>query len=452
MSVRKYCFITGIIILLSGCGKFLDQRPESSLVIPSVLSDLQALLNSELLMNDNVATAGDVAADDYWIPYADWSTFNEEVRGNYLWDVNTPPPMMNWTAPYGKVYTCNLVLESVDKFPLGGLSEGERAKTKGEALFLRSWAFYQLAQIFSMPYAEESAETDQGIPLRATTDVNVEVGRSSVAETYTKIENDLKLAAGLLPTHIPIATRPGKGAAYAVLSRVYLAMGDYQKAGDYADSCLQLHSQLIDYNGLDTNMTGQFPVLNPEVVFHARGAVGLIPLASKGRVSADLYAQYEKGDLRRPHFFKADAAGVLRFHGDYAGQTSGVVFAGITTAELILTRAECLARAGKVQEALKDMDKLLRNRYLPEYYVRFHTSDKEIALDFILNERRKELVFRLGIRWVDIRRLNQDPRRQIILKRTMEGKEYTLPPNDRRFAHLIPFDVVDKGTVNQTIR
>jgi len=62
------------------------------------------------------------------------------------------------------------------------------------------------------------------------------------------------------------------------------------------------------------------------------------------------------------------------------------------------------------------------------------------VLDLVLKERRKELVFR-GLRWTDIRRLNQATP-SIILKRRVNGKEDSLMPGDKRFVLPIPPDVI----------
>jgi hypothetical protein len=76
-------------------------------------------------------------------------------------------------------------------------------------------------------------------------------------------------------------------------------------------------------------------------------------------------------------------------------------------------------------------------RWAKGTFIPFTASSSDDALIQILNERRKELLYR-GLRWTDLRRLNKDPRFAITLKRIINGVSYTLPPNDNRYAWPIP--------------
>src|SRR5690606_34836403 len=124
---------------------------------------------------------------------------------------------------------------------------------KGQALFFRAKNVLAANVIWCPAYDEATASTELGLPLRRSTDFNETSVRSSVKDTYEQIISDLKQAISLLP-NIPISyVRPSKPAAYACLSRTYLSMRKYSEAGLYADSCLQLFNELIDYNSLVGN-------------------------------------------------------------------------------------------------------------------------------------------------------------------------------------------------------
>jgi len=81
----------------------------------------------------------------------------------------------------------------------------------------------------------------------------------------------------------------------------------------------------------------------------------------------------------------------------------------------------------------------------------FTAADATDALNKILVERRKELLFR-GLRWSDIRRLNVEGA-NITLTRNIRGTLYTLPPNDIRSVMLISLgEILHSPDVQQNPR
>ncbi|MNT38972.1 hypothetical protein D3C71_1410060 [compost metagenome] len=64
-------------------------------------------------------------------------------------------------------------------------------------------------------------------------------------------------------------------------------------------------------------------------------------------------------------------------------------------------------------------------------------STKEDALNKVLIERRKELVWRAGLRWDDIRRLNKEGA-NISLSRKLGNETYVLKAGSPQFAFPIP--------------
>src|SRR5690606_13698384 len=123
------------------------------------------------------------------------------------------------------------------------------------------------------------------------------------------------------------------------------------------------------------------------------------------KVDTTLYTMYADDDLRRTLFFR-EQDGHVYFKGNYDGQNTSALFNGITSAEMLLTKAECLARKGKSSEAWNVLSELLRYRYSNNNFNEVMPIGATNVLNFVLNERRKELLFR-GIRWIDLRRLNK---------------------------------------------
>ena len=93
-------------------------------------------------------------------------------------------------------------------------------------------------------------------------------------------------------------------------------MRDYDNALKYADLCLQLKNDLLDYNSGDVKPGLQTPFLpfNKEIIFFTTQSASF---GSKGPANAlintDLYASYLSDDLRKTVFFLAtQVTGVLK--------------------------------------------------------------------------------------------------------------------------------------------
>ena len=74
----------------------------------------------------------------------------------------------------------------------------------------------------------------------------------------------------------------------------------------------------------------------------------------------------------------------------------------------------------------------------------------EDALQKIRDERRKELLMR-GLRWADLKRYNRDGA-NVSLTRVVNGVTYVLPPNDPRYAIVIPEDIIKMTGMPQNER
>ena len=118
--------------------------------------------------------------------------------------------------------------------------------------------------------------------------------------------------------------------------------------------------------------------------------------------------------------------------------------------ELFLIAAECYARMNQVSTAINKLNELLITRWKTGTFVNFTASTKEEALAVILAERRKELLIR-GLRWSDLKRYNRDGA-NITLTRTVNGKNFQLPPNDLRYAIAIPEEIIELTQIPQNPR
>ncbi|MEJ0106738.1 MAG: RagB/SusD family nutrient uptake outer membrane protein, partial [Bacteroidota bacterium] len=212
-------------------------------------------------------------------------------------------------------------------------------------------------------------------------------------------------------------------------------MGDYENAGKYADSCLAITNSLIDYNDASkvdlTSTSPAFKIFNEEVIFHSESRT--IYSLLDGTVDSVLFSTYANNDLRQKAFYMVGTDGKATFRGCYNGKDRYFPFNGLTTDEIYLIRAECFARAGNATQAMTMLNTLLVNRWATGTFSPYTASDPSDALKKIFDERRKELCFRPGLRWSDLRRLNLDNNYAITIKRNLDGQTFELAPNDLRY-------------------
>lgn len=448
---RKYyslVFITLVISVLSNlsCKKFLDEKPDKKLVIPSTLTDLWAIMDYTNVMVINDPYVDEMSADNFYLLPAYMNTMAETDRNLYLWN-NTNLFVQggnSWMYLYSKVYYANTVLEQLDKIDRKSVNQQEWDHLKGHALMVRGKAFLQAVLIWAKAYDPATAAADLGIPLRLNTNFEEATTRASVKESYDHAIKDLKESIALLPAVSSSPIRANKTAAFAFLARACLGMYNYNDAAKYADSSLQLYSNILDYNNLNANATFPIPRLNTEIIFYTASFTSALSI-SNAKIDTVLYNSYQSNDLRKKIFFRQNTDGTFGFKGTYVSATGN--FAGIATGEVYLMKAESLARNGQKDSAINTLNKLLVNRYSRLSFVPVTASTASEALEIILKERRKELVFR-GLRWMDLKRLNKEGA-DIILKRKFNNTEYILLPNSNRYALPIPEYVIQIAQIPQ---
>lgn len=431
--------------VLMGCSDFLDEKSDKKLAVPTTLQDLEALLGYTDHMNFPYgANLGEIASDNLFIPDDAWGTITQEGdRALYIWQF-IPIRGSYWAVSYQRILNANVVLENINN--IKDQSESRLNQVKGMALFYRAASFFDLLQIFSTSFEREYADNNPGIVLRLSGDVDENLSRNSLLECMIQIETDLLNAEKLLDgwmSHYP--TQPSITSVYALLSKYYLMTKDYEKSLNYASRCLDIQSELLDYNLISE---GKYPFerYNKEVLFFSLSTGATIMNETRARISPVLYDLYTEEDMRKKLFFTKNADGYYTFTGDYSRNTSDVKFCGLTTAEIWLTKAECNIRLDKKEDAIQDMQYFLPHRYSNISH-QLEQMDNAELLRFILEERRKELVFR-GTRWFDLKRLINSESGLQNITRTVNGKEHSITLTDiKAFRFAIPQSVIDATNI-----
>lgn len=449
MKTLYYLFFMTIFTFLS-CEKFLDVKPDKKMATPNSLNDIEAMLNKVDEVNMNVIPdALEFSGDNYYLTKADWNAISTiEFRNSYLWN-SSPLYSSTWNSPYGAIFYANTALDELESISTVTALEKERKDIlRGRALFFRGYYFFKLALTFAPSY--DLTNLDKlGIVLRLDSDINKISKRATVEETYNQVISDLHTAMELLPMTSSYKTQPNKLIAYSALAQVYLAMRDYHNAGLYALKSFEAYSDRLDFNTLSSDSAYPFARYNQDVLFYC--SLTSNSFSALLKVDKDLLDSYHEDDLRKYCFFQKNKTEGYNFKGNYA-QNNTTYFAGITIGEMQLILAETAARAGRLDDALYYLNDLLKYRYVTGALPKIHFVNELKALEYILEERRKELAFK-GSRWADIRRLSKDVYENIDLKRVMD-KEIAAKISVKstfNYAHLIPESVMSNVEFSQNI-
>lgn len=445
---RILAFTITVFLLCCSCNKFLDKKSDGSLAVPSTIEDAEALLDNDALFSSWNLEEG--AADDYFLTNDAFNAMSVSARNVYEWDADFNPVVGTWGGFYQNILLANTSIQALEKLGNNDKNNTHWSDIMGRALFYRAFNHLSLAQVFADPYNPATADELPGIPLKLSAAIDEPVQRGTLAETYAQIVKDLEQAAVLLSADIPqYKTRPSKAAAYGMLARVMLNKIDYTKAGAYADSGLKIYSELLDYNTLNSNKSYPFSLFNKEVIFHHTRS-GLANLAvTRARVDTGIVSTYTNNDLRKILYFKKTTDGYVSFKGSYAGESS--CFDGIAVDEMMLIKAECLARAGEYDHSLEVLNELLATRFSTGTYSPYLYQQGTDVLSTILMERRKEMVLR-SQRWNDLRRFNQEDNRKTIIYRNINGSMIALSPGDKRYTFLIPQEIISLSGIAQNPR
>ncbi|RQO75639.1 hypothetical protein DBR43_09895 [Pedobacter sp. KBW06] len=443
-----------MLLSLVSCKKYLAGVAQKDWVVPSEIGDFQKMLDNPRL--GIFRRLSDYSSDDIIFSPSVFSGLEPTYKALYIWSPSIFDRVgLDWNLAYQNVFYANNVLEGIANIKATSENLSERNYLLGQALFIRANNFYNLQETFGQVYHSENASTKLGIPLKLSSSFNGKYVRATVEETYDQIIGDLSKALVLLPEKIDLTHRfrPSKVAVFALLSRIYLTIGNYEKAEECASEGLKLYNEILDYNTLTLSLGDSNPFKFPvnEVFYFSLDGSGNPVQDSDLGVDPDLYNTYEETDLRKKFFFKVNKLGDPYFFGNYSGLIARN-FNGFATDELMLIQSECLARTGQLQRAMSVLNHLLVKRFKAGTFVPRTSEHKDQALLMILSERRKELVLRGGIRWTDLRRLNKGPLTQKTLKRILGDNVYELKPNDPKYVFPIPKEEIELSGIVQNPR
>lgn len=486
MKLLNILLLVGLIAAVSGCKAYLEEEPTRQSTIKTA-DQLEALINNATQFSadgtpGNGGTNGTAgySTDDTEIPldaYAantagKWTIDNlyfytfkiDEIIG-----ISSDPV---WNGEYRKIFTANLVLSNIDRVT----GEPElKSELRADAHFIRAYSYWVLVNHHCLPMTDANKnEPGLGLPLKLTTDYEEPFSRSTLKETYDLILADMNEAKKTSRTDVDLTKpwRVSKKAVDAFLSRYYLFLGNYTESLTHTNSALaSTNAVLVDFHtivaGTQQNYTAPVAsIINSEFYdytavkflfwkefylprFSYQSSQWLIPSTAL----RNLYDQ--ANDLRFKWLFLQNSNRRFSIVSHnlyrYAFFSDGrYIPTGPTVAEMLLNKAEILARQGNVADAMTTVNLLRAKRLNTPDPLTATTQDEAIAK--VLEERRRELPF--SFRWYDIRRfsVNNYPADDVTVTRTFykvnvgsvditTTQTYTLPVGSKRYA--VPINGVE---------
>lgn len=416
---KNIILLTVLSLILVSCDKdFLTQEPILTQSTVLTLSDYEGL---------DGATAGIYAPfhSENW--YGASFILSSELRGGnaknpdnskftsgrytvpYHWNFTPSTTSSIWSYAYYVIASANNVINNLDGKETSTVTTQDLNNLKAECLFLRSLAYFDLVRTFAQPYT--SQPDGPGVPIVLVSEIG-QPERNTTKEVYDRIVTDLTEAESIIDPKYSRAGATDPAAVVkleviqALLSRVYLYMGNWQGAADYATKVINSGKyNLFTKDNYKDQWGKNTAEKDGEVIYEIYGSQknsywgsweiisyltnpdGYADVAS----TSDLRNLYEASDVRgkmfKSHADAADHFWTTKYpgkEGTSVPQENNIVI--LRLSEMYLNRAEAIYNGATISGVTADSDLLAitSNR---------GASPVSASAKTIFDERRKELAF-----------------------------------------------------------
>ena len=503
----KLTYTIGYALLSTAFISCSDYLNESSgdLLIPEKVDEFQSVLYGEGYPNSFTEDVEwiDLMTDDVEIsPSAHPESYNSDGddtnnisagQGAFCWAYDIEYYLTGYAKPYENRYknimACNTVIEAAETMT------GNPAKIDAclaQAHTLRAFNYFCLVNWYGLPYNKATADKDMGVVVRLRSEVTRdEPTRSSVAQVYKQINDDLDKALEYFETAETSKSLfvVNKKVALLLKSRVALYTEQWDDVITYGSEIEKEGFNLYnigkmskdDLNNHETNyvfLTAQ----NPEIIFTFSNEGGTIrhtfmeyagwlkgaSFAPSQTNEEDLINQYEEGDNRLYAFFLQDIIDYdadWEFYWEYTDyrkipfkhygykSTIQCYSQAFRSVEALLNMAEAYVQrnaSGDAEKAIALLNELRQNRFTGDKYVALTEADfagNTELLQFVRDERRRELCFEETHRWNDLRRYGC-PRieHQFYATKDAVPVTYVLEAGDKNYTLALPKSETEYNT------
>jgi len=270
--MRKNIIIV-VLAALSLCACDIDRLPTTSMAGEEIQKDpadkLEALVNGMYaqlkVWSDPMHRLGEYAGDNIMIRGSSTDAFYEFI--SYSRTPNNYRLQNFWDYGYKAIAQASNIIKMIPES-----SDAEVNNKLGECYFVRGMMYFYLVRAFGRPYYQ-APDKNLGVPIvngtpdNITSDLHL-ADRATVEQTYEQAISDLKKAETLLTVNQG-SSYASKGAAQALLSRVYLYMsGTYENPNkEYAQLAVDYATKVInsgDYSLLPRDEFMKYNTYSPD--------------------------------------------------------------------------------------------------------------------------------------------------------------------------------------------
>ncbi|MBR6691935.1 MAG: RagB/SusD family nutrient uptake outer membrane protein [Bacteroidaceae bacterium] len=500
---KKYNILAlAAMLAMVSCSDFLEPDSESEFVPEDATSLNELLLGEAYQRNDMTGFNIFLSLLDDDIEAAPYQTPNEGFDGNkYLASYTWQPDMFEmmeeagaghinmYESYYSVILGANAV---IDYLPEVNDTEENINKVKAQAYALRGFYYFNLVNIFGMPYSCNPEAP--GVPLKLNSGIeesNDYLKRRTVGEVYDQILLDLHTAEECylsLPESEQWSDnyRTSLPMVQLMLSRTYLYMENWEKAAEYAKLVMDNPQfKLVDLNDIPLtgiNEEGEtvrtymvYPTYaSTETIWPYGNVMDMFEWTYSGtnninattgekmhayfQASQELLDTYDDWDLRLSRYIVRAPKGNsnelmnMAFGKISVGTTYylpqqnavGVFGRCLRLSEAYLNYAEAMAMLGGdgIAEATAILNRLREKRFDPEDYDDVDFASQDELIEFVRAERRRELCFE-GHRWFDLRRWDMPAITHVWHDKADESNSYRLEEADLLYALPIPDEALE---------
>ncbi|WP_207632492.1 RagB/SusD family nutrient uptake outer membrane protein [Foetidibacter luteolus] len=398
-----YAFIMAGLVFTTSCNKVLDQSPQNEVQDASSITNRKggiaamAGLYNELQNSNyygsNFLIISDVSSNQGQ-SIGTWDFYRE--MDNYQVSLGNTENGNFYARAYRAINQANNLIAAAPG--LADASDADKNKMMGQAYFVRALAYFDLTRLYGGVPGVVGA---LGVPITLTPSRQIDESsfppRATLDASYKQVEDDLLQAENLLLSTAD-RSQASKGAARALLSRLYLYTGNFAKAAEYATLVIGEANYALNPSYTDIFLTKLSTESIFELNYNAADVSNIrnwyFPTSSGGR--GDLAAHtsfYEKAkadpkDIRGTLFGFAASAGIY-YPTKYnkAGNIDNIHILRI--AEMYLNRAEARAKTNDLTGAIADLNVVRKRAGVDEV----NPSGQAAVLAAIWNEQQLEFAF-----------------------------------------------------------